>query len=43
MWFKFLALCACFGMDEPSGRLTVDLPALDGDCRFTDHILFSRD
>ncbi|MCR5576064.1 MAG: glycoside hydrolase family 3 protein [Oscillospiraceae bacterium] len=36
------ALCACFGMGEPSGRLPVDLPALDGNYQYTDQILFPR-
>ena len=36
------ALCACFGLGEPGGRLPVDLPALDEAYSYTDEILFSR-
>ena len=36
------ALCACFGLGTPQGRLPVNLPALDENRAFTDEILFSR-
>ena len=36
-------LCACFGLGEASGRLPLDLPALNENYEITQTVLFPRD
>ena len=35
-------LCVCFGVDDASGKLPVNLPALDGSYAITDEILYEN-
>lgn len=36
------AICACFGVGTPEGRLPVSLPRMDGDGRLTGEVIYPR-